>query len=339
MPEISVIVPIYHNEATLSRCLDSILNQTFDDFELIVVNDGSIDNGRKVAEEYAAKDSRIRIIDQENKGLGAARNTGIRNASGEYISCVDSDDIIKESMLEDLLCSIKSNDADIAICQVDNVLYSNGEREKSLGVLTIPGSETVASGREAAQLQLSCVVPVLFNSVCFKLVKRSLYIDNNIWFPEDFRYCEDWPTSVKLFLNSQTVSYVRKNLYEYIHETESLTTSYSEKKAFDNYLNVMEIIEYVQQNDPTLEVDNLVIGMIFPIEKHISRAAEPHTEKTSIIEAAVDKWRNDYRPSLGDKPIPLAQKIKILVAYHGLSKQVCRLLYSLRWMPYVKYMM
>lgn len=116
MPLISVIVPIYKVEQYLDRCIKSILAQTFKDFELILVDDGSPDKCPEMCDEWVNKDNRIKVIHQENQGLSAARNTGIKNVKGNYMTFVDSDDWIAYDMLEILLELISKHDADISIC-------------------------------------------------------------------------------------------------------------------------------------------------------------------------------------------------------------------------------
>ena len=102
MPKISVIVPVYKVEKYLDRCVRSVLAQTFRDFELILVDDGSPDSCPQMCDDWAKKDSRIKVIHQNNQGLSAARNTGIRAASGEYINFIDSDDWVADTLLSDL---------------------------------------------------------------------------------------------------------------------------------------------------------------------------------------------------------------------------------------------
>lgn len=116
MPKISVIVPVYNVEKYLNRCIDSILDQTFVDFECILVDDGSPDNCGKICDEYANKDERIRVIHKENGGLSDARNAGIESAQGEYLSFIDSDDWIHPQMLEILYDGIVKNDVMLSVC-------------------------------------------------------------------------------------------------------------------------------------------------------------------------------------------------------------------------------
>lgn len=115
MPIISVIVPVYNVEKYLPRCIDSILAQTFTDFELILVDDGSPDNCGAICDEYAAKDKRVRVIHKSNGGVSSARNAGLDAASGEYVTFVDSDDYIAEDRLKQMHSSIFESKADIAV--------------------------------------------------------------------------------------------------------------------------------------------------------------------------------------------------------------------------------
>ena len=117
MPEISVIIQVYKAEAFLGECIDSILTQTFSDFELILVDDGSPDNSGAICEEYAAKDSRVSVIHQKNSGQAAARNHALTKAKGNWICFIDSDDIIHPRMVELLYHAVSSSGAGISMCQ------------------------------------------------------------------------------------------------------------------------------------------------------------------------------------------------------------------------------
>ena len=127
MAQVSIIVPVYQVETYLRQCIDSILAQTFTDFELILVDDGSKDKSGEICEEYAGKDGRVRVIHKENGGLSDARNAGLEQAAGEYFMFVDSDDYIAPTMIERLYNSIQSESADIAAC---NFCYVFDKKEK-----------------------------------------------------------------------------------------------------------------------------------------------------------------------------------------------------------------
>lgn len=133
MCEISIIVPVYKVEPYLRKCVDSILAQTFTNFEVILVDDGSPDNSGKICDEYAIKDSRVRVIHKENGGLSSARNAGIDIARGKYLGFVDSDDYIAEDMYEVLYENLKFYDADISSVEIipfRDDKYENTSKEK-----------------------------------------------------------------------------------------------------------------------------------------------------------------------------------------------------------------
>ena len=121
MDMITVVVPAYNSEGTILRCINSILNQTYQDIQLIVVDDGSEDGTRTIVEEFQKQDSRIELISIRNSGVSHARNVGIDNARGEYITFVDSDDYIDEVMYESLMKKLNEYNADIAHCSYKNV--------------------------------------------------------------------------------------------------------------------------------------------------------------------------------------------------------------------------
>src|SRR5215212_526256 len=114
MPRISVVVPIYNVEAYLAECLQSLVDQTFGDFEAIVVDDGSLDRSRAIAEEFAARDERFRVVEQPNGGLGKARNTGAAYATGEFLAFVDSDDVLPEYAYQMLVAALDETGSDFA---------------------------------------------------------------------------------------------------------------------------------------------------------------------------------------------------------------------------------
>ena len=127
-PEISIIVPIYKVEAYIHKCVNSILNQTFKNFELILVEDGSPDKCGEICDEYAKKDSRVVVIHKENGGVSSARNIGLKKAVGKYISFIDPDDYLELNYYDELLKISKDNELDIAVCQIRTINYSTGEQ-------------------------------------------------------------------------------------------------------------------------------------------------------------------------------------------------------------------
>ncbi|MFR2551722.1 MAG: glycosyltransferase [Clostridioides difficile] len=130
MPKISIIVPVYNVEKYLEKCVRSILAQTFTDFELILVDDGSLDSSGAMCDQFAEQDQRVKVIHKENGGLSDARNAGIELATGEYLGFVDSDDYIADDMYELLYTNIVKEDADLSICGIYDVYEGKEPVEK-----------------------------------------------------------------------------------------------------------------------------------------------------------------------------------------------------------------
>lgn len=204
MPKISVIVPVYNTEKYLHRCIDSILAQTFTDFELLLINDGSKDNSGKICDEYAAKDPRIRVFHKENGGASSARNLGLDNAKGEWLTFVDSDDYIFENYLQNYICQISEN-VDI-ICQgmEFDKLFSEKHPIKHMGT-TYKGN--IQKGIE--ELYKSPMPGSLCNK-CFKtkiINEQHLRFNTNITFREDEIFVLNYSKYCTYMLSSRERGY------------------------------------------------------------------------------------------------------------------------------------
>ena len=203
-PKISVIVPVYKTEKYLHRCVDSILAQTYTDFELLLIDDGSPDNSGAICDEYAAKDNRIRVFHKDNGGVSSARNIGIQQSKGEYTIHVDSDDWVEPHMLEELYRKAKSEDADMVICDC----FVGDTYQETL------------MKQEPSSLNHEKVLEELFQHLegyCVnKFVRRSCYIKYNIVFLEDLSWMEDLHFNASLLKNPIKVSYLPMAFYHYI---------------------------------------------------------------------------------------------------------------------------
>ncbi len=187
---ISVIVPVYNNEKYIARCLDSVLNQTYHDFEILTINDGSTDRSREILQEYAAKDSRIRYFEQSNQGVSVARNCGIDNAKGEYIHFLDGDDYLASYALEYLFTTMKTYDLDC----VSYLLYKIDEQ----GVV-IPPAESENTEQRIYNFDSNKKIADFidkkareyFYSSCGHLFKTEIIKKNNIRFSRKLIRGED----------------------------------------------------------------------------------------------------------------------------------------------------
>ncbi len=203
----SIIIPIYDSEKYLARCIDSVLCQTSPDFELILIDDGSKDKSADICMEYAKKDKRVKYVRQENAGVSAARNNGIKIARGEYIGFVDSDDEICPEMYETLLSAAAKSCADVVICDAVTV-YSNGENEED--TLPCVPSEKFINKNELKPEQLLYMAGAAWRCI----YKKTLFDDENIRFPVGIKLSEDRIFNILAMGHSNGIYYEKKGLYK-----------------------------------------------------------------------------------------------------------------------------
>lgn len=244
-PKISIVVPIYNVENFLPFCLDSIIQQTYKNLEIILVDDGSTDSSLKICNEYASRDKRIQIIHQENHGLSYSRNKGIEIASSEYISFIDADDIIAPDFCEHLLHLLISNDADIAECKFIKI------NESDLPNYTFPISSDsaflVLNSIESLNRIHNDNLDICVNSVVVwnKLYKIKLFDD--IRYPVG-KIHEDEYTTYKLFYKAQKIISSNKQLYGYVQRKSSIMNkpfSLSRLDALEPYDNYMTFFKKI----------------------------------------------------------------------------------------------
>lgn len=223
-PKVSVIIPVYNVASYIADCLDSVKNQTFKDYELIIVNDGSTDNSLSVIENHAHNFSDIKIITQNNQGLSAARNNGVSAAMGDFIFFLDSDDYILPSTLELLYKACIDNDTDLAICGV-NMFWENGKTRKHL----YPVHKSVIPSIEFCTLMLSGKA---FSWAWTKLYRRSLWLKHKLEFPVGKTF-EDIAISFSILEVYNRIAIVNQPLYQYRIHQASITGTVSIKKIHD----------------------------------------------------------------------------------------------------------
>lgn len=220
-PKISVIVPVYNVEKYLPRCIDSILAQTFTDFELLLIDDGSKDKSGEICDGYAKKDTRIRVFHKENGGVSSARNFGLINSKGEYVAFVDSDDYVEFNYLEFLYQYAKEQVVDIVFCD----FFKEKSQNKSIYVKQTCNNDYVVMIK---QLLCNELGGYLWN----KLVKRELFITNNIYFPNKIGIWEDLLVSINLYCHSKNIAHLPYALYHYVqYNILSAMSSFNEKKV------------------------------------------------------------------------------------------------------------
>lgn len=242
-PKITVIVAIYKVEKYIRKCIESILNQTYRNLEVILVNDGSPDNSLSICEEYAAKDSRVVVLTKENGGQSTARNYALDRCHGDYIGFIDGDDWIESQMYEVMLKAAVDFEADIIQCAC--VLHNNGSQRKD-----VPNRQVkVYSGEEAVRDLLSPSFAEINTSVCNKLFKREAI--GTIRFTP-VRAFEDDEFNVRTLAVSKKVVCIPEWLYDYNqHEGSTMTNSFNINKVALVTIQ-RNITDFVENNIPDL---------------------------------------------------------------------------------------
>ena len=226
--KISVIVPVYNVEQYLERCVDSIINQTYKNLEIILVNDGSTDNSGQLCDELAKRDSRIKVIHKENGGLSDARNVGIDVAEAELIGFIDSDDYIDEDMYELLINNLKAANADLSMCGHYDVYNNVPESQVS------DKKKWELSPQEAIKMVMEA--KILSVTAVNKLYKKSLFSELKF---EIGKIAEDAFIMIKLLDKCNKIVATNEKKYYYVHRENSITT----QKFSLKFLNVIEAYE------------------------------------------------------------------------------------------------
>ena len=230
MVKISVVIPVYNIERYLEECLDSVIGQTLESIEIIVINDGSTDNSLKIIEKYQKKDSRIILVTQENKGVSEARNKGIELASGEYVTFIDGDDFVDLKMYEELYKN--SENADIVFSNM-NIYNDKTKKSKHLD-FKLPFEK-----EEYGIFYFKYSFIGVYN----KIYKRSFLLKNNLFFEKDLRY-EDILFTLKACLYAKKYKFVKKNHYFYrVGRNGSITTTDDETLKIREFKKIIKLIE------------------------------------------------------------------------------------------------
>lgn len=266
---ISIVIPVFNAEKYLDQCIISLLSQSLAACEYIFVNDGSVDNSKDIIENYQKQDSRIKIINQENQGVSAARNTGITTAQGEYIGFVDADDYVSADYFERFM---KYSGSDmIAITPTDFSVNNN-----------VPIN--------TAQLYQHMLVSDSFNSVCYKVFKRELVVKNELVFPVGMRLGEDAHFILNFLQYATTVALLSDNQgYFYRENQESATKSpVKDYSVFDRVFSEFKMDHQKQYNIP-LTVTEIVDAKLHKLWKSYMAALSLYFRANSAMDKSERK--------------------------------------------------
>ena len=305
---ISVVIPIYNRESTLQKCVDSVLAQTYDNTEVILVNDGSTDNSEEICRRYEQTDSRVSVINKENGGLSSARNAGIDKSRGEYIFFIDSDDWIDSDTLEVLLKTALQKDTDVTGC----CAYFNFPN----GVENSRASEEIYIRDTHALIKWMLLGGIDANAAWGKLFKRSIF--ENLRFDESCDFCEDDEFSFRIARAAKSYVRIADAKYHYFQNFGGMVLS--GEYISEAPINVMSKIE----SDPIVAEDPELL-----ILAHKKMIAALHTVYVKYLRAG-DR-RNAARIS------HMMRELVSKYGYCGISKQMQARVMLMRLYPLAKF--
>ena len=281
---VSVIIPVYNVEKYISKCLDSLVNQTLKNIEVIVVNDGSPDKSQEIIDKYVKKyPDKIKSYIKENGGQGSARNFGLEKAHGEYIGYVDSDDFVQLDMYEQLYNKAKEKDYDIVVCGNYNVSED----------YLIKKEDRIVDNYDTD------LDNVIFGKVCVwnKIYKREILLNNKISFKEKVWY-EDLAFTLKAIINSKSFAFIDECLYDYLIRQGSTMNNSNVKRNLEILCAFDDILDYVKKNNKDeffekiefLAIDHIYISSIV----RIIRADADKKLKKEVIDNLIDYMNNNF---------------------------------------------
>ena len=301
---ISVIIPVYNVEKYLIKCLDSIINQTYKNIEIILIDDGSPDNCGRICDEYAKRDYRIKVIHKKNEGVAAARNEGLKESKGNYITFVDSDDIVKDDYIEYLYNILTKNDADIACCNFEYIY----EQKTNYNKRECKEEKIIVYDKKEA-LENLLYQKEIDTSPWGKIYRKDIF--KGIMFPTGKIY-EDFGTIYKTIINANRVVYGNQKKYLYLQRNTSTIGREFCEKDFDMLELAIEMKKYIMDKYPELEdaINSRIINMDFYFIRRIDK-----NKYNNEYKKIKDDIKQKRKKVLKDKNIKLKTRIAIYISY------------------------
>ena len=287
MTKVSVIVPVYNVEKYLEKCLDSLVNQTLKDIEIIVVNDGTKDNSQEIIDKYTKKyPKKVKGFIKENGGQSSARNYGLEYAKGEYIGFVDSDDYVELDMFEKLYNKAKEDDFDISICNL-NFVYEDTDDKKEFSI----NMNSDLTDKESLRKHMINIYPVVWN----KIYKKSLFETSKLKFKEKVWF-EDVEFLYKLVPYVKSVGVIDDYLYNYLQRQGSVTNTF-DKRLYNYVENLNGIVDFYKEKDfydyYKKELEYVYVRYLFAT--FLKRAAKYNDEEFyKAVDCAVENVSNTF---------------------------------------------
>ncbi len=294
---ISVIVPIYNVEKYLTECIESIINQTYKNIEILLINDGSTDNSGRICDEYSKKDERIKVIYKENGGLSEARNYGIDIANGEYIAFVDSDDYISDMFIENLYKAIIENNTEVSQCNFTKVTDTNEEIEKR-------GYNDKIKIKSGYEMIKDLYTNHWENIVAWnKLYSKKLF--ENLRYPVG-KIHEDEFTIYKILYVTKSVAIVEENLYKYRQNVNSIMGTQFKLQRLDILKAFEERIKFFEQKDENELYEMSLVAYLGKLRECYVKTRKYIKRSKDIQKEIVKKYKKECRKIKNIKKIKLS---------------------------------
>ena len=286
---ISIIVPFYNAEAYIGRCIESILAQTYSDFELLLVSDGSNDSSVAICEDYCKRDKRVKIVQKENGGVSTARNKGLDLAKGEYVAFVDSDDYLLDDYLQNSMDIINEYDVDI----VRTPYIRKIGKKESIQKFNIPYNKVIKKEDYVSEIYSNIGKGNTIDTACLNVIRRSVI--GGIRFNEKISYAEDTLFMINVLESSRNGIYcLDKPSYVYVYNKNEATTLFASEKWVYNIQNfkdvfIKEAFHIIRYNHPKFNIEplrekyrNSINGII-----HMSIVSQKRLEHKKFVEKVV----------------------------------------------------
>lgn len=314
-PLVSIIIPVYNVEKYLERCILSVINQTYSNLEIILVNDGSTDNSAKLCDELAKKDVRIRVIHKENGGLSDARNVALDAIHGEWVSFIDSDDWVDEKYVDILLKSALKNNAQISVALYKNVKNSENPKKENY-------KEQIKVLNNKEGIKNLLYQKYYTTSACCKIYAAKLW--NDIRFPKGKLY-EDVITIYEIFKKADKTVFVNRHIYFYFQRNGSIVRNNFSIQKMDYIAHCQEILNDVIESYPDLK--NGAISRLVWAEIHVLVQMDNYTKYEKEYFMIWDDIKKYRKTILLDAYARIKNKILLMLSFLG--TKTLKIIYSL----------
>lgn len=289
---ISIIVPVYNVEKELPKCIESLLNQTYENIEIILVNDGSTDTSCIICDEYAKRDSRIRVIHKDNGGLSDARNTGINISKGEYLLFVDSDDNIEVDSCERFIKALDKRKVDIVV--------GEARRIEGNDIYYLMHSNLIDGKEYSSKEYIKLAIQALewYAPSCFNMYNRDFIIKNSLMFKKGILH-EDMQILPKMFLKAQKIVYMKYCFYNYEIREGSITQSKNKTRNIESLLEIYKEWKVTFDEEDDIELKKLLYG--FLIKQYLFGIREFNINNTEYLKLLNNKFLFKYALNYREK--------------------------------------